>query len=275
MPDCSAEIAATVAEANWLDARAALEQANRDLDRTEIKAPFAGRIRDESVDVGQYVSQATSLATIYATDYAEIRLPIPDEQLAFLDVGTTAPGAPPELSQASVRLYAQFAGQRTEWTGQLVRTEGEIDQRSRMVNVVARVEDPYRSRATVPGVPLAVGLFVTAAIEGPEVPNAIVVPRYAMRNDNRILVVDADDRLHSRAVEILRIDRDRVLIQGPLREGERICVSPVQVVVEGMRVRPVHDETEANRAKAVSPNTAPSPRPDRTPTPSPSADDSA
>ena len=233
--------AATVAEANWLDARAALEQAERDLERTEIRAPFAGRIRDEGVDVGQFVNRGAALARVYATDYAEIRLPIPDDQLAFLDVPTPAPGQPLDVGAADVRLTATFAGQQAEWTGRLVRTEGEIDRRSRMVNVVVRVEDPYRTQADVPAIPLGVGLFVRAEIQGPEVADVIVVPRYAMQNDERILVVDAESRLHSRPVEIVRIDRDEVLIEGPLAAGERICVSPLQVVVEGMSVRTVDE----------------------------------
>jgi RND family efflux transporter MFP subunit len=232
---------ATVAESNLLDARAALEQAERDLERTEILAPFDGRIRDEQVDIGQFVNRGNAVARVYATDYAEIRLPIPDAQLAFLDVGTIGPGSPVEIGSAVVRLSAIFAGVPTEWEGRVVRTEGEIDQRTRMVTVVARVEDPYHMNSDLPQVPLAVGLYVQAEIEGPQVENAIVVPRYAMRNESRILVVDRENRLHSRAVEILRIDLDDVLVQGPLPPGERICVSPLQVVVEGMQVRTVED----------------------------------
>jgi len=232
---------ATVAEANLLDARAALEQAERDLERTEILAPFDGRIREEQVDIGQFVNRGNVVARVYATDYAEIRLPIPDAQLAFLNVGVTRPGSPVEIGHAVVRISAIFAGLPTEWEGRVVRTEGEIDPRSRMVNVVARVEDPYHVDSGLPKVPLAVGLYVQAEIEGPLVENVIVVPRYAMRNDSRILVVDQENRLHSREVEILRIDRDDVLIQGPLPSGERICVSPLQVVVEGMQVRTVED----------------------------------
>lgn len=231
--------AASVAEANLLDARAALEQAERDLDRTRILAPFDGRVREDRVDIGQFVNRGMTLARIYATDYAEIRLPIPDDQLAFLAAETERPGAPDELGPAAVKLSATFAGQRTHWNGRIVRTEGEIDPRSRMVHVVVRVEDPYNTQSDLPRVPLAVGLFVEAEIEGPAVEDAILVPRYALRNGSRILVVDEQDRLFSREVEILRIDRDQVIVQGPLPPGERICVSPLQVVVEGMQVHTV------------------------------------
>jgi RND family efflux transporter MFP subunit len=234
--------AASVAEANLIDARAALEQAERDLERTEIVAPFDGRVREEQVDVGQFVGRGNAVAKIYATDYAEVRLPIPDHQLAFLDLPA------PRRAEADVMgdgpiviLSSTFAGRLHEWRGRIVRTEGEIDSRSRMVNVVARVEEPYGTNDVGNRPPLAVGLFVEAEIVGPEARNVIVVPRYAMRDDSKILIVDAEDRLRTKQVQVLRIDRDDVLVQGPLAEGERICVSPIQVVVEGMAVRTVED----------------------------------
>lgn len=241
----NARRAASVAEANLFDARASLEQAGRDLERTEIRAPFEGRVRDEQVDVGQFVNRGNPIARIYATDYVEIRLPIADDQLAFLELPMPIPGAAVDSGPSpSVELRANFAGRDSVWLGQIVRTEGEIDPRSRMVNVVARVEDPYLTKPGRTGVPLAVGLFVEAEIEGPEATNVIVIPRYAMRDDSRILVVDANDELRSRAVDVLRIDRDDVLVQGPLAAGERICVSPLQVVVEGMAVRTVEEGEE-------------------------------
>ncbi len=230
---------AAVAEANLADARAALEQAERDLERSEIVAPFDGRVREEQVDVGQFVARGGAIARIYATDYVEIRLPIPDHQLAFLDLPDPRRADAGAADGPAVTLTATFAGRRHEWQGRVVRTEGEIDLRSRMVNVVARVEDPYRPDETRP--PLAVGLFVEAAIEGPEARDVVVVPRYAMRGDSKILVVDAQGHLSTKPVHVLRIDRDRVLVQGPLGEGERICVSPIQVVVEGMAVHAVEE----------------------------------
>ncbi len=231
-----------VAKANLTDAKVALEQAEWDLQRTEIRAPYRGRVREERVDVGQVVSPGGSIATIYAIDYAEIRLPVADHQLAYL----TLPGHPSaaETELPTVHLRARVAGKEHTWLGTVVRTEGEIDPKSRMVHVIARVEDPY---AVAPGnqnnAPLVVGLFVQAEIEGPMAENVIVVPRYAMRDENHILVVDREDRLRVREVEILRIDGEDVLIRGSLGPGERLCVSRVQVVIEGMRVVPVPDDT--------------------------------
>jgi len=246
----SAQRADHVASANLSDARVALEQAEWDLVRIEITAPFEGRVREESVDVGQFVSRGTPIASIYATDYAEIRLPIADDQLAYLQL--------PDMREANedegplVRLRARFAGVEREWLGRIVRTEGEIDARSRMVHVVARVEHPYEIDANSSGAraPLAVGLFVQAEIEGSVMEDVLVIPRYAMRDDSHVLVVDTEDRLHTRTVEVLRIDRDEVLISSDLAAGERICISPIQIVVEGMQVKPIAEETPATTKRA-------------------------
>jgi len=230
-----------VAEANLVDARVALEQAEWDLARTDIKAPFDGRVRDEHVDVGQVISRGAPVGTLYAIDYVEIRLPVADRQLAYLQLPDMRRGS--ETPGPAVRLRANFAGKQHEWSGRIVRTEGEIDPRSRMVHVVARVEDPYQvDEEGSPNPPLAVGLYVNAEIEGLLAEDVIVVPRYAMRDDQHILVVDAEDRLHTREVEVLRIDGDSVLIHSVFAPGERICLSPLQVVIEGMRVQPLEDD---------------------------------
>ncbi|MFO0691834.1 MAG: efflux RND transporter periplasmic adaptor subunit [Myxococcota bacterium] len=246
--------AASVAEAAVIDARAAHEQAQRDLERSQIRAPFDGRVREEHVDVGQFVTRGNMIGKLYATDYAEIRLPIPDHEIPFLDLPDpriAPPDAPFEGPE--VVLHAVFAGRPFEWKGRIVRTEGEIDEKSRMMNVVARVDDPYSASDAQSRPPLAVGLFVEAEIVGPEAKDVIVLPRYAMRDGSKILVVDAESRIHTRDVHVLRIDRDEVLIQGPLGPGERICVSPIQVVIENGPVRMVDDATAVAAGAPTAP----------------------
>jgi RND family efflux transporter MFP subunit len=224
------------------DARALLEQAERDLARTEIEAPYAGRVREESVDPGQFVSRGAAVARIYAVDRAEVRLPIPDRELAFLDLPLTYRGESQEKPGPQVHLRADFAGGEYVWTGRIVRTEGEIDPRTRMVHAVAEVEDPYARGDDPDRPPLAVGLFVEAEIEGRVIEAAIVVPGSALRDTNQVLVVDDESRLRFREVEILRTDRREVVIRAGLREGERVCVSPLEAVTDGMRVRVLEDE---------------------------------
>ena len=218
-------------------ARAGLGQAEQNLERTQIRAPYVGRIRRKQVDVGQYVTPGTPLATLYAVDSAEIRLPLPDAELAFVDLPLDYRGESDQGAGPRVLLHARFAGQTYEWEGHIVRTEGEIDPRSRMIHAVARVADPY-ARGGDPGrPPLAVGLYVDARIQGRVARQVAVLSRSALRGENQVLVVSDEDRLHFRTVEILRKTQDDVIVSSGLDAGERVCLSPLAVVTEGMRVR--------------------------------------
>jgi RND family efflux transporter MFP subunit len=227
-----------VAEAARKDAKVALEQAQRDLARTRIMAPFTGLVRSEQVDIGQFVSRGESIAKIYATDTVEVRLPLADRQLAFLDVPLGMRGQFPEGSRPAVTLTADYAGRHYEWLGAIVRTEAEIDMRSRMVHVVARVENDVQET------PLAVGLFVEAEITGSRAEDIVVLPRNALRDGNQVLIVDAENRLRFRDVTPLRLYRDEVLIQSGLEAGERVCISPLQTAIDGMVVTPVEPDAD-------------------------------
>jgi len=170
-----------------------------------------------------------------------VRLPIPDEELAHLELslmpGSNGEGPP-------VTLSADFAGQRREWQGRVVRTEGELDPRSRMVHVVARVDDPYGSSAGG-SAPLSVGLFVDATIHGRELAGAVRIPRAALREDDRVWVADAKDQLRIRRVEVAQRSRDEVVVKSGLGSGDRIILSSLTAPVEGMPVRPFVPEAEA------------------------------
>ena len=224
-----------VAEATLEDSRANVEQVSLNLARTAVKAPFTGLVRDESVDIGQLVGPAAPVATVYAADRLEVRLPIADRQLGYLNLPAGHRGELPADRQPAVTISAEYAGQLLEWTGSIVRTEAQIDTSSRMVNVVARITGT--GGEALP----AVGLFVNADIEGLLVDDIVVLPRNALRNGNRVLVVDDDNRLEFRDIEPLRLYQDDVLIQAGLRPGERVCVSPMQTPIDGMLVDPVGD----------------------------------
>jgi len=156
-----------------------------------------------------------------------------DSQLAFLDLALGQRGSLPLEAQANMVLSTQYGGQYYEWTGKLVRTEAEIDERSRMVNAVARVDNDRTSGRP----PLPVGLFVHAEIAGRQIDNLVVLPRAAIRNQTQVLVVDADSRLRYRDIELLRFDRDQVYIKAGLEAGEAVNLSPIQTVIDGMRVK--------------------------------------
>jgi RND family efflux transporter MFP subunit len=235
--------AARVAEASLRDAELVLETALRDLQRTTVTAPFAGLVRSEQVDVGQFVNRGSAIASIYGTDYVEVRLPIADQQLAYLNVPLSQRGElAPELAP-TVTLTAEFAGVRQDWNGRLVRTEAEIDPGSRMVYAIARVDPGEMGTDGEPVLPPPVGLFVQAEIDGLAKQNVVVLPRSAIRNGDQVLIVDTENRLHFRTVEILRVYRDDAFITGGLQAGELVSISALQTVVEGMRVQPILPES--------------------------------
>jgi multidrug efflux system membrane fusion protein len=231
------------ARARLAAARASLDQARTDLSRTVIRAPFEGRVRSENVDAGQLLSRGIPIARIYAIDTAEIRVPLPDDDLAYLDFSLDAVGT--SLADAIVR--AEFGGSMHEWKGRVVRTEGQIDPETQVVHAVVEIADPYGRRPApnaerASTAPLAVGLFVDVDILGKTVAQAFAVPRAAFRGDNVVLVVDAENRLRFREVEIFRRERERVVVTSGLSGGERVCISPLEVAVESMPVRVAGDD---------------------------------
>ena len=224
-----------LAHASLREARARLMRAERDLQRTRVIAPYDGRVRNEKVDIGQFVNRGAPVANLYATDLAEVRLPLHDEELAYLDLPLA--GTPFNNREPTVVLRAQFAGQQHTWEGRVVRTEGELDPRTRMINVIAQVEAPYEQTDNRP--PLAVGLFVEAEIIGHLVNNIFVLPRSALQPNEQIYVVGNDNRLQFRDVTILRSVDENIYITDGIRPGELLCLSPVNNAVPGMLVQPV------------------------------------
>ena len=245
------------ARAAVASAEAAIDRATRDLERAEVRAPYAGRVQTKDVDVGQFVSRGTAVGRIYAVDSAEVRLPLPDEELAYVDVPMSYRGAQRQAGPA-VTLSADFAGRRYSWQGRIVRTEGEIDPVSRMVHVVAEVDDPYAPGPDPTRPPLAVGMFVEAEITGRRVDDVVVLPWAALNGRDQVLIVDDDGRLRFRQVDILRSTTEHVLVQGGLAPGERVSISALDAVIEGMAVQ-VAGAEPATMARAGGGSPAPGP----------------
>ena len=222
------------AQASLREARARLSLAERDIARTSISAPYDGRVRSERVDVGQFVTRGSPIANLYATDVAEVRLPIHDEELAYLKLPLNGEES---THHPTVILRARFAGEDHTWEGQVVRTEGELDPQTRMVNVIVQVDAPYELFGNRP--PLAVGLFVQAEIIGNRVDHVFVLPRSALQANEQVYVISNENRLQFRDVEIIRIVAEDVYITGGLTAGESICLSTIDHAIEGMLVRPV------------------------------------
>ncbi len=221
------------AEANLRAARAELQQARINMERTVIRAPYDGLLRDKRVDLGQFVGTGTPLAEIYATDMAEIRLPLTEHDAMFVNLPQPGDG-----EGVPMTVTATVAGVSYTWPARLVRSESVIDERSRVLYAVARIDDPYRRRADSahPHV-LSFGTFVEAQLPASIGHSVVAVPRLALRSSNQLMLVDAEDRLRLRDVHIVRSDAEFAYVDGGIAEGDRIIVSSLPAPVEGMAVR--------------------------------------
>lgn len=232
---------ADVSAGRLRDAKAALAQTQLDLRRSEVRAPFATIVEDTAIELGQNVNRGQSLANLLSADDVEVRLPLALSQLGYLEIPLGYRGELPAELAPEVVLSGMFGGQMHQWHGTLVRTEAGIDASNNAVQAIVRVEQsavqnpPSGESSQV--MPLPVGLFVEADIRGKTIENLYALPREVIRSGNRVLVVDAENRMHFRKVEILRLENERVLISSGLSAGERICMSPIQAVVDGMQVQ--------------------------------------
>jgi len=224
-------------------AKADLVNAEIDLQRTVITLPYDGMVRTKEADLGQYVNPGTRLAVTFATDYAEVRLPLTDRDLAFVDLPDAA-----DISESGsaegplVNLSAIQRGQMRGWQARIVRTEGVVDEKSRVTYVVARIEDPYKLGVISNDEPsLPMGTFVAADIAGMTVTNVVRIPRIALRANNQLMLVDSDSKLRIRDVEVLRADEKYAYLKSGAAVGERISLTTIESALNGMQVRTADD----------------------------------
>ncbi|ASJ98560.1 efflux RND transporter periplasmic adaptor subunit [Shewanella marisflavi] len=221
-------------QANVKFAEAALARAQRNLERTTIRAPFDGIIKARNVDLGQYVTLGTNLGELYDTRVAEIRLPLANQELAYLESI--------DNPDTQVTLSAELAGRTVSWTGKVVRSEGVIDADNRMVYLVAEVKDPYLREHTVEGqLPLKYGSFVNAIIKGRTVEGIVKLPRYIVR-EHHVAVVRDDNTLEMREVNVVRSDIENVYIKDSLKDGERISLTTINNMSTGQVVKVIGEE---------------------------------
>ncbi|MGI9290866.1 MAG: efflux RND transporter periplasmic adaptor subunit [Gammaproteobacteria bacterium] len=234
------------AAARLQSAEAELAQAEVDLQRTRVQAPFDGRVLFTQADLGQYVAKGASLARIFSTGRAEIRLPLTDQQLRYLEnpFGT---GRNAGSLNTPVTLSAEVGGQQVTWNAYLDRMDGAVDDDNRVWYAVAYVDDPYGMESEVPVTPLVVGLFVEAEIQGRTVNNVYRLPRSALRNGERVLIVDSESRLRQRSVDVLRTDYDSVYVDAGIEEGDQVCISPMETFVDGLLVEVVGEDAASEQ----------------------------
>ena len=213
-----------------------VKKARLNLQRTKLKAPFNGRVAEENIGIGQYVLPGQSLATLYAVEAAEIVVPMEDGDAFWFNIPGFTPGTG---AGAHATVTVQLAGRKVSWRGRVVRTEGKLDQRTRLLPVVIRVERPYSKKP-----PLAIGLFVTVHIQGRTLPGSAFIPRSALHQGNTVWIVGRDDRLRFRKVKIARFQAGMVLVSNGLKNGDQLVISPIETVTDGMTVRPLKEKEQ-------------------------------
>lgn len=223
-------------QANVKYAQAALARAQRNLERTVIRAPFDGIIKARNVDLGQYVTLGTNLGELYDTSIAEIRLPISNDDLAYLESV--------EHPDTQVTLSASLAGKENTWLGNIIRSEGVIDADNRMVYLVAEIKDPYlREHKTQGSLPLKYGSFVNAVIKGRTVDGIVKLPRHVVRNEH-VALVNEQNIVEMRHVNVVRSDLENVFIKDSLKTGERVAITHFSNMANGQLVKIIGEDAK-------------------------------
>ncbi|MDH5500370.1 MAG: efflux RND transporter periplasmic adaptor subunit, partial [Gammaproteobacteria bacterium] len=222
------------ARARVISAQSALQKSKLDLERTDIVAPFAGRILRKLADIGQVVTVNTPLAEIYATDSVEIRLPLKNRDLGFIELperyrnsAATAPAA------TAVTIRSELFG-GDSWDAELIRTEGAIDESARQLHVIAQINDPF-SHSSEDRAPLKIGQYVTAELTGKQLSDVLVIPNTAIYQGSYVYVVE-DGLLQRRVVDIAWQNDDEAIISDGLQHGDALVTTSLGQVTSGIRV---------------------------------------
>jgi RND family efflux transporter MFP subunit len=234
------------ARASLAAAQAGLRAAELDLSRTNVTAPFTGRVRTRRANVGDYVGPGVPVAVMFATDAMEIRVPLTDADLMALriPVGFTASAA---NRGPSAQVTTVTGGRAHNWEGRLVRTEASVDARTRLVYGVVQVQDPFNPRNAAP---LAPGMFVSARLEGSVRETLVAAPRSALKRNEFVYVIRADNTVDIRQVRAAQTTADEVLFRTGVADGERVVVSVLTSPRQGMAVTPIDRAGEAPAAAA-------------------------
>ena len=217
------------AEARLASAEADLEKSQADLAKTLIVAPYDGLVSTKSTDIGQFVSTGSAIAEIFAVDYAEIRLPIPENKIQYLDLpASISDSSITDNSYSNVELVSNIGNQSYRWTGQLTRTEGVLDTRTRVLFSIVQVSDPYNLYSNEHEAPLLIGTYINAEIQGQLLEDVYVLPRYTLQANDLVWVADQENRLRSRYVDVITSNGDEVYIRGGIEAGDKIVLTRLE-----------------------------------------------
>lgn len=227
------------AKASLMSAQAQLEVKEIALERSQIIAPFDGRVLEKNVDLGQVVSSNTQLATVYATDYVEVRLPINNNDLALMTL--------PESYQATKSIDVSFnstlvGSQR--WQGKVIRSEAAIDNASQQLYVVAQINQPFEVSNEQP-VPIKIGQYLTANIAGNTINDALVIPNNTIYQGSYVYIVE-DNKVYRREINILWQNNQEAIVDSGLTAGDELVLTSLGQVSSGTKVAVMGDALPAN-----------------------------
>lgn len=232
------------AESALKAAETALALAITNLERTRISLPFAGRVESQSADLGQYVNPGKVLGSVFGTDVAEVRIALTTNQLSALGIPIGFDGG--EVGGLPTTLSASLGGAVYRWQGALARVDAAIDPTTRTVYGTVQVQDPYGLAQSTSGLPLAVGLYVDAEIEGRLVADGIQIAAEGLRAGDEIFVLDGEGLLDIRQVDVIHRSRHSALLASGVEAGEQVIVSAIRNPVRGMRLEAMDTEAVAD-----------------------------
>jgi len=247
------------AKARLNAAKAELAAARLNYDRTNISAPFAGRIMTTSAELGQFMSRGSSIGRVFATDIMEVRIPMTDVQISELGLSLgysalssdSGDGIPATVSTV-------FGDQRRTWDGVVQSVDASVDNETRLLYATVVVDKPFQQKGNE-SVPLVPGLFVDVEIASPTTLSGLELPRTALRNGNQVYVYQ-DDKLMLTPVRVIYTSQDVVIVEesesSKLNLGQRVITSSVPGAYEGMPIKLTDDEQLATEAANETVDTA-------------------
>jgi RND family efflux transporter MFP subunit len=243
-----------MAEAGMLAAEADIKEAKLKLSRTKIIAPYDAMLISKQVDIGQYVTMGTVMATTYAIDYAEVRLPVKHRDITFLALtkndkklsGDISANENWQLNQISgeVELFYQLNGSRHHWNAHLVRHEAVVDNKSRVHYLVAQIEDPYHVLTQSSHDEIRIGTFVNAKINGKQLNNIISIPIGAVYSGSTVYLIDEENRLKIQHIDVMRSDSNFIYTTDNIENNHRLILTKLATPIEGMLLRIAGEEQE-------------------------------
>lgn len=233
------------AKAQVLSAQAQLDKAQLKLERTQIVAPYAGRILKKKVDLGQVISNNSQLADIYAVDYVEIRLPIKNNDLALVNLPEEYRNSENGSNKVPVLFQSDLIG-RQQWQGEVVRTEGAIDDNAQQLHIVAQIANPYQNSGAAP---VKIGQYVTAQIQGKTIDDAMVIPNSAIYQGSYVYIVKDGVLLRKEIITRWQNSKDALIERG-LEFGDKLVLTSLGQVSSGTPVHVLGEQGAGGQAIA-------------------------